>query len=148
MLDMTLVNDLFDMGGGYVLNFSDRTFAQFFADELNIDIGDAAYYREGTSKAKRLRCFLQTVDKATAARALRSLWDYRESVRQREGRAEKISNAHGRLLELLERIEGKRPPAAAPQPPRASFQQGRHRAAQSRADGLGGAASANARLSV
>jgi hypothetical protein len=28
------------MGGGYVLNFSDRTFAQFFAEELNIDIDE------------------------------------------------------------------------------------------------------------
>lgn len=28
-IDMMVLNDIFDMGGGYVLNFSDRTFAQF-----------------------------------------------------------------------------------------------------------------------
>ena len=67
---MMLIDDLFEMGSGYVLNFSDRTFAQFFAEELNIDIDDPVYATNGTSKAKRLRCFLQTVDKPTAARTL------------------------------------------------------------------------------
>lgn len=121
MLDMALLNDLFDMGSGYVLNFSDRTFAQFFAEELNIDICADLYYREGTSKAKRLRCFLQTVDKPTVARALKALWEYRETVRKSESKAETIHNAHGRFLELLERIEGKQqaadmPPAPPPPP--------------------------------
>ena len=78
MIDMPLLDEIFEMGGGYVLNFSDRTFAQFFAEELNIDICEARYARQGTSKAKRLRCFLQTVDKATAIRVLRALWDYRK----------------------------------------------------------------------
>src|SRR6266487_1306657 len=94
-IDMMVVDDLFEMGGGYVLNFSDRTFAQFFAEELNIRIDDPAYARNGTSKGKRLRCFLQTVDKATVARTLNALWEYREALRQRAGREEKIINAHG-----------------------------------------------------
>jgi hypothetical protein len=67
-IDMTIIDDLFDMGSGYVLNFSDRTFAQFFAEELNVDINDPVYAKNGTSKAKRLRCFLQTVDRATVVR--------------------------------------------------------------------------------
>ena len=83
---MMLIDDLFEMGSGYVLNFSDRTFAQFVAEELNIDIDDPVYATNGTSKAKRLRCFLQTVDKPTAARTLTALWEYREALRQRAGR--------------------------------------------------------------
>ena len=51
-IDMLLLDDVFEMGGGYVLNFSDRTFAQFFAEELNIDIDDPQYARNGTSKAE------------------------------------------------------------------------------------------------
>ena len=42
-VDMLFLDDVFEMGGGYVLNFSDRTFAQFFAEELNLDIDDPAY---------------------------------------------------------------------------------------------------------
>ena len=42
---------LFRMGGGYVLDFSDRTFSEFFEEHTRRDI-DAAVYRErGTSKA-------------------------------------------------------------------------------------------------
>ena len=68
---MLFLDDLFDMGGGYVLNFSDRTLAQFFAEELNIDFDDPVYAKNGTSKAKRPRCFLQTVDKPTVIRTLK-----------------------------------------------------------------------------
>ena len=89
-IDMLFLDDLFDMGGGYVLNFSDRTLAQFFAEELNIDFDDPVYAKNGTSKAKRLRCFLQTVDKPTVIRTLNALWEYREAIRLRAGAEEKI----------------------------------------------------------
>jgi hypothetical protein len=32
--EMRIIDDAFYMHGGYVLNFSDRTFAEFFEDEL------------------------------------------------------------------------------------------------------------------
>ena len=48
---------LLRMGGGYVLNFSDRTFSEFFEEHTRHDI-DATVYRErGSSKANRLRGF-------------------------------------------------------------------------------------------
>src|SRR6185503_7926463 len=53
-IDMRLLDDVFEMGAGHVLDFSDRTFREFFADELDVDIDDLAYSKEGTSKAKRL----------------------------------------------------------------------------------------------
>lgn len=105
-IDMMFLDDLFDMGRGYVLKFSDRTFAQFFAEELNIDIDDPVYARNGNSKAKRLRCFFQTVDKATVVRTLNALWEYREALRQRSGQADTIENSHGRLLALISKLEG------------------------------------------
>jgi hypothetical protein len=121
-IDMMFLDDVFDMGGGYVLNFSDRTFAQFFAEELNIDIDDPLYARSGSSRGKRLRCFLQTVDKPTVARTLKALWEHREALRQRSGQADKVENAHSRLLTLINRIEGR--PDNAPanaEPPTPAF---------------------------
>jgi len=106
-IDMMFIDDIFDMGGGYVLNFSDRTFAQFFAEELNIDIDAPAYAQTGSSKAKRLRCFLQTVDKPTVVKTLKALWEYREALRQRSGQEEKVNNAHGLLLALINRLDEK-----------------------------------------
>ncbi|WP_322059371.1 restriction endonuclease [Paraburkholderia sp. J63] len=104
---MKLVDDLFEMGGGYVLDFSDRTMARFFAEELNVDIDDNAYRENGTSKAKRLRCFLNKVDLATSVRTLKVLWKYREAVRLEIGREEWVQNAEGRFLSLIDRMEGK-----------------------------------------
>ena len=57
---MQLIDDLFQMGGGYVLYFSDRTFVEFSADELGVDIYSPGCDVEGGSKAKRLRYFLKT----------------------------------------------------------------------------------------
>ncbi len=103
---MLFLDELFEMGSGYVLNFSDRTFARFFSEELNFDIDDLTYARQGTSKAKRLRCFLQAVDRPAAIRTLQSLWEYREALRQQSKRPETVENAHGRLLALIDRVSG------------------------------------------
>ena len=105
-IDMLILNSLFEWKPGYVLDFSDRTFSRFFADELNIDIDDPLYAKDGTSKGKRFRCFLQTVDKATAIRSLNALWDYREAVRMKSRQEETVPNAHGQFLALINRING------------------------------------------
>ena len=119
---MMFLDDLLAMGGGYVLSFSNPTFSRFFADELNVDIDDPTYAENGTSKGRRLRCFLQKVDIPTVVRTLKALWEYREAVRMRDGQAETVENAQGRLLSLLTRLEGK-PDAAQPagQPPKPAF---------------------------
>src|SRR5258708_6024151 len=115
-IDMLLVDDLFNMHSGYVLNFSDRTFAQFFAEELDLDIDDPKWSQGGTSKAKRLRYFLHNVDKKTAVRTLKSLWEYREAVRERVGQEDKLPNAQGRFLDLVNRLQGQSPSAANEKP--------------------------------
>lgn len=118
-IDMMFLDDLFEMGGGYVLNFSNSTFSRFFADELNVDIDDPMYAEQGGSKGKRLRCFLQKVDVLTVIRTLKALWEYREAIRQRDGKPETVQNAQGRLLSLINRLEGKpdaQPAGQAPQP--------------------------------
>lgn len=106
-IDMIFLDDLFEMSGGYVLNFSNSTFSRFFVDELNVDIDDPIYAEQGGSKGKRLRCFLQKADVATVVRTLNALWEYREAIRQRDGISETVQNAQGRLLSLINRLEGK-----------------------------------------
>jgi hypothetical protein len=115
-IDMRLLDDLFEMGGGYVLDFSDRTFAAFFAEELGINIDDRRYFVEGTSKAKRLRYFLKTTDKSTRIRLLTALWEYRETVRRRNRAEERFPDAEHDFWGLIERLGGKRPTAKASAP--------------------------------
>ena len=47
---------LLDMSGGYVLDFTDATFGEFFRKH-NVDIHGRKYQTFGTSKAKKLRAF-------------------------------------------------------------------------------------------
>lgn len=122
-LDMLFLDELFksDKGAGYVLNFSDATFSQFFAEELNVDIDDPTYAEHGGSKGKRLRCFLQKVEIPSVVKTLRALWEYREAIRMRAGKAESVENAQGRLLSLINRLEGKPDAQPVGESPKAAY---------------------------
>ncbi len=65
---------------GYILDFSNRTFEEFFEDEFGIQIYDEKFAFNGTSKKKRLEAFLEIVETALAIRVLRRLWDYRATL--------------------------------------------------------------------
>ena len=80
--DFSVLEEVCDAGrgAGYVLDFSDPTFSQFFQDELGVNIDDPRFAAEGTSKGKRLRYFLRSADTTTIHRTLMSLWDYRISA--------------------------------------------------------------------
>jgi Abortive infection C-terminus len=66
---------LFGMASGYVLNFSNRTMAEFFADVVGIDIYDEKYAFKGDSKANRMRAFCQVESDAVVGTLLRSMVD-------------------------------------------------------------------------
>lgn len=51
---MTL-EDLFEMGGGYVLDFSNSSFQRFIKESINLDIYGSPGYEEYCSKANKLR---------------------------------------------------------------------------------------------
>jgi len=64
---------LFDMGGGYVLQFSDSTIATFFYDVVDIDIHDEKYCGNGSSKAKKLREFWRVENDYLVGRATQAM---------------------------------------------------------------------------
>lgn len=113
-IDMRFLDDLFAMGGGYVLDFTNRTFAEFFEDELGINIDEPRYEAEGTSKARRLRYFLRTADRPTVVRTLLALWEYREADRRRSGLEETVPNAEEEFFHFIERLGGKPPTTNKP----------------------------------
>ena len=101
--DIRTLDDAFQADPGYVLNFSDKTFREYFEDEFRIDIDQPKYRTGGTSKMNRLRTFCRIEDAGIVARALRSLWDYREGTFPATPRDAAIKT---RLFELISRIEG------------------------------------------
>lgn len=106
-IELDMIDQVFRGGErGYILDFSNRTFADFFALELDVDIDAKVYEREGTSKGKRLRGFLSIVDDGTAAKLLRLLWEYREAMLQNSGEQKDQSIARRNVFGLIARLEG------------------------------------------
>jgi len=68
------------MSSGYVLSFSDRTFAEFVFETVGIDIHDEKYTTEGTSKAKKLRTFWKLEADYTVGKLILALIDYAASL--------------------------------------------------------------------
>lgn len=75
-LELRAIDTVLEMRGGYVLDFTDRTFAEFFRD-YGVAIGDAKYRVEGDSKARRLRNFLRTTPPPLSGKVLAGLLEYR-----------------------------------------------------------------------
>ena len=100
--DFAVLDRLIDFirGRGYVLDFSDRSFAEFFASELDIDIDDPRFSPNGGSKGKRLRAFLEQADDAAATRILRGLWERRRQHLDSIGATDPVAGA-GRKFEAL-----------------------------------------------
>lgn len=102
-LQKRAVEEAFFMSEGYVLNFSDRTFAEFFGGEFGIDIYDAKYSGHGKSKAKHLRAFIAVENETKVAQVLRRLWEYRDTVpyyrseERRDHQRERLFKALGEL---------------------------------------------------
>jgi hypothetical protein len=71
-----LLEKLFQMGGGYVLNFSDRTMSEYFRDDVGIDIYDQKYNYASGSKANRMRGFWQVADDALVGKSVDKLLEY------------------------------------------------------------------------
>ena len=75
--EMRFLDEVFDMRSGYVLDFSNRTFSEFFEDEFGIQIYQEKYQSRGGSKANLLRGFIDAEDGYMVGKVLRKLWDYR-----------------------------------------------------------------------
>lgn len=116
-IDLMTIDDLVDFirGRGYVLDFSDTTYSQFFATELDVDINAPTYAEHGGSKGKRLKCFLQKVDDRTALRTLKALWEVRAAFLLRTGQDDPVKNAEARYLAVINRIGGSPDAAQGPQ---------------------------------
>lgn len=105
--------DLFEealgMQSGYLLDFSDRTFGDFFYEEVGID-PEAPEWKPifseyGTSKARRLRSFIAKAPPHLVARILRALWEFREQT-FRAGTGPKEDQLRETYFRIVARFEG------------------------------------------
>jgi len=77
--DKQVLEKLFQMSGGYVLNFSDRTMGEFFHDDVGINIYEGKYNYASGSKANRMRGFWQVSEDPLAGKSIIKLIEYIEN---------------------------------------------------------------------
>lgn len=74
-----IIEKFLGMDSGYVLNFSNRTFSDFFVENFKINIYDDKYADRGESKAKRLRTFWEKESNCLVADSIEKMIEWWES---------------------------------------------------------------------
>lgn len=81
MTDRRSLEQFLGMGGGYVLDFSDRTLGEFVFDAVGLDIHAGKYSAEGISKAKKLRAFWRLEPDYAVGKLLLALIEHGTSLK-------------------------------------------------------------------
>lgn len=84
--DKRILESLLGMQSGYVLDFSNSTFYQFFWNNFKINIDLPKYSSYGDSKAKRLRAFWDIEDNQIVGEVLIELIEVSKSVNLTQGK--------------------------------------------------------------
>lgn len=103
-VDLRLLDHVFEMTGGFVLDFTNATFQAFFVSEIGVDIDNPVYALDGSSKAKRLRRFLLQADRGLALKTLEALWEYRTVVKSMDSSDDLSEQAKDSFVALLRRL--------------------------------------------
>jgi hypothetical protein len=104
--EMRQIDQVFGMEGGYVLDFSNRTFSEFFEDEFGINIYDDKYQVRGSSKANLLRGFIDVEDGYLVGQALRKLYSHRgRTLVARDASQALTEEAQKQFYELVAKVE-------------------------------------------
>lgn len=74
--EIFLIEKLFEMPSGYVMDFSNRTFEEFIYDSIRVNIYDDKYFYASGSKANRLRGFFSKEPSYKVGELLTALLDY------------------------------------------------------------------------
>ena len=96
---------LFDMGGGYVMDFSNRTFSDFVYEAVELNIYAENYNQRGDSKANRLRSFWATEANYNVARLLSAMLEYYKNiVAPRVGWTTETEELYAAGLQIAQRL--------------------------------------------
>ncbi len=74
--DKQVLERFFGMESGYVLNFSNNKFAEFFEENFHVNIYDGKYNYASGSKANRLRAFWNSESNAVVSASIEKLIEY------------------------------------------------------------------------
>jgi hypothetical protein len=73
------LENIFSMGGGYVLDFSNQSYQSFIFNTIRVDIYHSKYEKYGTSKAKRLKALWEMECDVTVGKLTEGMLLYYEA---------------------------------------------------------------------
>jgi hypothetical protein len=115
--DMHVIEDALGMSSGYVMDLSNREFAEIVARDARWNADAPELATRGNSKANRLRRFLELSSDEEAASLLRVLWEIREYRAWTPGdvveaRPSQVRALYMGVVERLELLAGRSDTAA------------------------------------
>ena len=113
MIEKRVLENFLEMGFGYVLDFSDRTFSELVLGSVDIDIHSDKYMIDGTSKAKKLRAFWKIESDNLVGQLLNDLIEYskdtvQEPTEDEQKLADRCRKIASRLLNSSANLEDMR----------------------------------------
>jgi|WetSurMetagenome_2_1015567.scaffolds.fasta_scaffold142055_2 hypothetical protein len=101
------IEKFLDMSGGYVCDFSDRSFKDFIIEKTGIDPYSTGYDSHGTSKANRLRNLFKKESNHNTAKALKGLAEYQKSRLENsyDGFSELQKKQYKKCIEIADRLD-------------------------------------------
>lgn len=104
-LEKTQLEELLGMKSGYVLDFSNRTFDEFFRETVAVNIYADKYAAVGDSKARRLRAFWEQESDQLVGKVVAELLEYWNYKNPQPSDADKM--LAGNCKRIVERLLGK-----------------------------------------
>lgn len=101
--ESSLVESFLGMASGYVLDFSDRTFRECIGKTVGLEINDTKYIENGTSKARRLRKFIELEPDNLVGKLFKEFYEIKLSNDKRTGKITDAAEAD-RFWKLAERL--------------------------------------------
>lgn len=93
------------MSSGYVLNFSNNSFAEFVSGSVGLDIYDSKYDYKGSSKANRMRAFWEEESSYTVGQLLGDIFECWDELTAQYGQTEPPSPPPEECLRIVRRLK-------------------------------------------
>lgn len=111
-IEKRYLEKLFEMQNGYVLDYSDVTFGEFF-NRHKIDIHSSTYQTHGTSKAKKMRSFWERESDTLVGKILSEMLDSYEAICDLNNREVDASTLE-KSRDIVARLSGAAVPTKSP----------------------------------
>ena len=100
--------DLLGNSSGYVLDFTNATFAQFFRDNAKIEIYDNKYSIHGDSKGKRLEAFWDIEPDVVVGKVLEELLEFWRKTDNNKNGKQSNSSDYNECKRIVNRLLGRK----------------------------------------